>query len=45
MPGSPSPFEARVIPSLHADIWNKDKNFERLFNALIAFLDPSRVTF
>jgi CLIP-associating protein 1/2 len=42
-PASPSPFSARPIPSLHSDIWAKDKNFERLFNALIKFLDPSRV--
>ncbi|KAF7965882.1 hypothetical protein HWV62_32610 [Athelia sp. TMB] len=43
-PASPSPFEARKIPPLHADIWTKDKNFERLFNALVTFLDPSRVS-
>jgi CLIP-associating protein 1/2 len=42
-PSSPSPFSARPIPSLHSDMWTKDKNFERLFNALIKFFDPSRV--
>jgi CLIP-associating protein 1/2 len=42
-PSSPSPFSARPIPSLHSDMWANDKNFERLFNALMKFLDPSRV--
>lgn len=42
-PSSPSPFGARHIQSLHADMWTIDKNFERLFNALIKFLDPLQV--
>jgi CLIP-associating protein 1/2 len=45
IPASPSPFNTRAIPSLHSDMWIADKNFERLFNALIKFLDPSRVRF
>lgn len=44
MPTSPSPFETRAIPPLHDDIWTGDKRFQRLFNALIAFLEPSRVS-
>ena len=42
-PTSPSPFHssARSVPSLHGDIWAKDKNFHRLFNALIKFLSPT----
>ncbi|KAG6890930.1 hypothetical protein C0995_000887 [Termitomyces sp. Mi166 len=43
VPNSPSPFStSRSLPSLHADLWEVDKNFERLFNALIQFLDPSK---
>jgi len=41
-PSAPSPFSARPVPSLHPDMWTTDRNFERLFNALIKFLDPSR---
>lgn len=41
---SPSPFyTSRSLPSLHADLWEVDKNFDRLFNALIQFLEPSKV--
>ncbi|KAG5339205.1 hypothetical protein C0989_005186 [Termitomyces sp. Mn162] len=37
---SPSPFfKSASVRSLHADIWEVDKNFERLFNALIQFLE------
>ena len=43
-PYSPSPFSNRSIPSLHSDMWTKEKNFERLFNGLITFLEPSRVS-
>ncbi|KAF9468966.1 clasp N terminal-domain-containing protein [Collybia nuda] len=44
LPNSPSPFAmpSRSLPSLHADMWDKDKNFERLFNALVGFLEPSK---
>jgi hypothetical protein len=46
LPSSPSPFvmPSHSLPSLHADMWGKDKNFERLFNALIQFLEPSKVS-
>lgn len=46
-PGSPSPFTAtsRSLPSLYSDIWDTNKNFERLFNALMQFLEPTRVRF
>ncbi|KAG6880057.1 hypothetical protein C0992_006869 [Termitomyces sp. T32_za158] len=41
--GSPSPFSpSQSLPSLHVDLWEVDKNFERLFNALIQFLEPSK---
>ena len=43
-PSSPSPFSNRPFVSLHSDMWTKDRNFERLFNNLIAFLEPSRVS-
>ncbi|KAJ6516109.1 clasp N terminal-domain-containing protein [Mycena sanguinolenta] len=43
-PASPSPFvnPSRSLPSLHADMWGKNKNFERLFNALLSFLQPTK---
>ena len=45
-PASPSPFAntSRSLPSLHADMWGKNKNFERLFNALLSFLQPAKVS-
>lgn len=45
-PASPSPFinPSRSLPSLHSDMWGKNKNFERLFNALISFLQPAKVS-
>ncbi|KAF7313627.1 hypothetical protein HMN09_00519100 [Mycena chlorophos] len=44
LPASPSPFVSmsRSLPSLHSDMWAKNKNFDRLFNALVAFLQPSK---
>ncbi|KAG2152962.1 clasp N terminal-domain-containing protein [Suillus clintonianus] len=44
LPSTVSPFLgiSRSLPPLVPDIWTKDKSFERLFNALIKFLDPSR---
>ncbi|KAJ7179334.1 clasp N terminal-domain-containing protein [Mycena filopes] len=41
-PASPSPFinPSRSLPSLHSDMWGKNKNFERLFDALVLFLQP-----
>ncbi|KAF7352974.1 hypothetical protein MVEN_01265000 [Mycena venus] len=43
-PASPSPFvnPSRSLPSLHSDMWGKNKNFERLFNALLSFLQPTK---
>jgi CLIP-associating protein 1/2 len=45
LPSSVSPFlgASHSLPPLIPDIWTKDKSFERLFNALIKFLEPSRV--
>ncbi len=44
-PTSPSPFltPANSVPSLQIEIWDKDKNFERLFNALMAFMSSDKV--
>ncbi|KAF8211346.1 clasp N terminal-domain-containing protein [Mycena galopus ATCC 62051] len=43
-PASPSPFvnPSRSLPSLHADMWGKNKNFDRLFNSLLSFLQPTK---
>ncbi|KAJ6539138.1 clasp N terminal-domain-containing protein [Mycena capillaripes] len=43
-PASPSPLmnPSRSLPSLHSDMWGKNKNFERLFNALLSFLQPAK---
>ncbi|KAF9449916.1 hypothetical protein P691DRAFT_811482 [Macrolepiota fuliginosa MF-IS2] len=42
-PSSPTPFNSsRSIPSLHWDVWDKDKNFERLFKAIIEQLTPDK---
>jgi CLIP-associating protein 1/2 len=44
LPSTVSPFLgiSRSLPPLIPDIWTKEKSFERLFNALIKFLNPSR---
>lgn len=44
-PSSPSPFidNSRSIPSLYSDLWDNNKNFEKLFRALMEFLVPTRV--
>ena len=46
LPISPSPFIApsRTLPSLQSDIWDAGKNFERLFNSLIKFLEPGKAS-
>ncbi|CAL1702266.1 unnamed protein product [Somion occarium] len=31
-----------AMPSLKSDFWNQEKNFDRFFNSLIQFLDPTR---
>ncbi|KAJ7699888.1 clasp N terminal-domain-containing protein [Mycena rosella] len=43
-PASPSPFinPSRSLPSLSSDMWSKNKNFERVFNALLSFLQPTK---
>ncbi|KAJ7095197.1 clasp N terminal-domain-containing protein [Mycena belliarum] len=43
-PASPSPFvnPSRSLPSLQSDMWGKNKNFERLFDALLSFLHPAK---
>ncbi|KAJ6510018.1 clasp N terminal-domain-containing protein [Mycena vitilis] len=43
-PASPSPLmnPSRSLPSLHSDMWSKNKNFDRLFNALLSFLQPTK---
>jgi CLIP-associating protein 1/2 len=45
LPTSPSPFTppSRSLPSLHGNLWGVNKNFDRLFNALMQFLDPAKV--
>lgn len=46
-PASPSPFVAptpiRSLPSGGLDIWEQNRNFDRLFNALTKFANPSQV--
>ncbi|KAF9046047.1 hypothetical protein BDZ89DRAFT_1099459 [Hymenopellis radicata] len=41
-PGSPSPFSngLTAVPNLHSDVWETDRNFDRLFKCLVQFLDP-----
>jgi hypothetical protein len=45
-PSSPSPFIERSasFPTLKSQFWTKDKNFDRFFNALIKFLEPTKVS-
>lgn len=45
LPMSPSPSMTKFnsAPSLMSTIWDEDKNFERLFNALIKFLSVDKV--
>lgn len=44
LPSATSPFLAvtRSLPPLIPDMWKKDKNFERLFDSLMKFLQPSK---
>ncbi|KAG6833770.1 hypothetical protein H0H87_001202 [Tephrocybe sp. NHM501043] len=43
-PSSPSPFYTpQSLASLRTDIWESNKSFERLFNALIQFLEPTKL--
>jgi CLIP-associating protein 1/2 len=41
---SPSPLiPYRSVSSLHSDMWETNRLFEQFFNALNAYLEPSRV--
>jgi CLIP-associating protein 1/2 len=41
---SPSPFDSlRSMPSLHLDLWDKDKNLNRLYRAMMEQLTPEKV--
>lgn len=43
-PISPSPFNvSQSMPSLHPDIWEKDKTFDKLFQALAQYLNDTKV--
>lgn len=43
-PVSPSPFNvSQSMPSLHPDIWEKDKTFNKLFQALAQYLHDTKV--
>ena len=44
-PATPSPLfgRTRTLPTLRSDLWHQDKSFERLFNAVVQYLDPARV--
>ena len=45
LPGSPSPFFSShsSIPSLHTEIWDMDRNFDRLFKALQTYCIATKV--
>ncbi|KAH7887935.1 clasp N terminal-domain-containing protein [Phlebopus sp. FC_14] len=44
LPLSPSPFisTTRNLPPLIPDMWTKSKSFERLFDGLVKFLEPTK---
>jgi CLIP-associating protein 1/2 len=43
-PMSPSPFNgSQSMPFSHPDIWEKDKTFDRLFRALMQYLNGAKV--
>ena len=46
LPISPSPFisPSWPLPSLHGEMWDANKNFDRLFSALVEFLDPAKAS-
>jgi CLIP-associating protein 1/2 len=48
-PTSPSPFAVKALPSqqqqLHSDLWERERLFDRLFEALLTVLEPSKVSF
>ena len=43
---TPSPFIERSasFPTLKLQFWAKDMNFDRFFNALVSFLEPTKVS-
>ena len=43
--GSPTPFASSSgsVPNLHADIWETDKNFDRLIKCLVQYVEPQKV--
>ncbi|CAK5276018.1 unnamed protein product [Mycena citricolor] len=43
-PSSPSPFgnTSHHVPPLHSDIWAQNRSFDRLINALLAFMQPTK---
>ena len=49
LPTSPSPFASNrslnSLKSLHTDIWERNRNFDRLFGALQKYLVSERVSF
>ncbi|KAG6378472.1 clasp N terminal-domain-containing protein [Boletus reticuloceps] len=44
LPSSPSPFilTMRTLPPVVPDMWTKAKSFDRLFDGLLKFLDPTK---
>ena len=45
LPTSPSPLvpPSGSLSSLHGSLWGVNRNFDHLFNALMQFLDPTKV--
>ena len=45
LPSSPSPFipVMRTLPPVVPDMWTKERSFDRLFDGLLKFLDPTKV--
>lgn len=45
LPLSPSPFIPimRTLPPVVPDMWTKERSFDRLFDGLLKFLDPTKV--
>ena len=41
---SPQSGGPRSLLSFNSDLWDQDKAFERLFSALMQYLDPTRVS-
>ncbi|KAH6915150.1 clasp N terminal-domain-containing protein [Coprinopsis sp. MPI-PUGE-AT-0042] len=42
-PSSPSPFDTQTLSdTLHSEVWEKNRNFDRLFKGLLRVLEPSK---